>query len=586
MRALTEMRKVVNAIVREHGKPAQVRVELARDLKRSAKDRQRLMDNIQDQTKRRAKVVKRIQQEAGIPSPSGLDIERGLLFEELSECAYCGKSISFANLFSDTRLFDVDHILPLSRFPDNSFANKTLACSACNALKANRTPFEAFGADAEMWEKLQVRIGQKHRGNRFAVGADKRRRFLLEKPEEVEAFSARHLADTRYITKMAARYLEELYGGRDKDVPWEDQRQRCVFASSGTVTATLRKAWGLNALLPGPRGEGKDGGQQREKSRADHRHHAIDAMVIALSNEASIRQLSAAAAAGDGRIPGRVSSRTLQAPWPNFVESLKTAIDGLMVSHRPNHRLPGGMHDETIYSPPKAHNGKQFAHVRKPVHLLTAKQIQGDSIIVDKAARLAVQAKLAEVGDPKKLEADPPCLTTRTGKRVPIRRVRIRTSSAVRPIGKGTRERYVALRDNHHIALFSWPDKKGRPAWHPVVVSRLEAMDRKRQRRPVIEKKLPGHDGYEFLFSLMGGDMVEMNHPGHDSRQLFVVRTISEAATGAIELAFVRHTDARIKSDIEKTKDFIRITSINKLQEMGCRKVMVDALGGVRSANG
>jgi CRISPR-associated endonuclease Csn1 len=582
MRALTEMRKVVNAILREHGKPAQVRVELARDLKRSAKDRQRLMDAMEDQRMRRAKVVKRIEQEAGIPNPSGPDIERGLLFEELSECAYCGNSISFANLFSDARLFDVDHILPHSRFPDNSFANKTLACSTCNALKINRTPFEAFGANAEMWEKLQVRIGQKHKGNRFALGADKRRRFLLEKPEEVEAFSARHLADTRYITKMAARYLEELYGGRDKDVPWEDQRRRCVFASSGTVTATLRKAWGLESLLP----RCESCARKRQKCRCDHRHHAVDALVITLSNDAAIRQLSAAAAAGDGRISGRVSSRTLQAPWADFVESLKPAIDGLMVSHRPNHRLPGGMHDETNYSSPKPHNGKQFAHVRKPVHLLTAKQIASGDVIVDKAARLAIQGKLAEVGDPKKLEGDPPCLTTRTGKRVPIRRVRIRTSAAVRPLGKGARERYVALRDNHHIALFSGPDKRGRPAWHGIVVSRLEAMERKRNCQQLIENELPGHERYEFLFSLMGGDMVEMKHPSPQGRQLFVVRTISEAANGRIELDFVRHNDARLVADMKASSDWIRIMRLNDLRELGCRKVMVDALGRVRSANG
>ncbi|HEV8524410.1 MAG TPA: type II CRISPR RNA-guided endonuclease Cas9, partial [Terriglobales bacterium] len=463
MRALTELRKVVNAIVREHGKPAQVRVELARDLKRSAKDRQRLTDIMEENRKRRAKVIARIQREAGINNPSGPSIEKGLLFEDLQECAYCGRTINFQNLFSDTPQFDVDHVLPHSRFPDNSYANKVLACNTCNDRKRNRTPYEAFGSDPEVWEKLVARVARRRgtgKQERFLLGGDKRKRLLLQTSEEVEEFSARHLADTRYISKLAARYLEELYGGRDQEVPWEDQRRRCVFASSGMVTATLRKAWGLNSLVPEAPGASKEGGP--EKERCDHRHHAIDAMVVALSSQGAIQQLSAAAAAGDGRILGRISSRALQAPWPNFVDSIRPVFESLNPSHRPDHRLSGPLHDETNYSPPRAFHGKEYVHLRRPIHSLSAKDINSDHLIVDRKVKEFVQAKLADLGgDPKKLEHDPAVLITRTGKRVPIRKVRVREAKSVTRIAASPHARYVATNDNHHVAILAGLDAGG-----------------------------------------------------------------------------------------------------------------------------
>lgn len=586
MRALTELRKVVNAILREYGKPAQVRVELARDLKRSARDRQRLMDVMEDNRKRRAKIVKRIEQEAGIPNPSGLDIEKGLLFEELGECAYCGNKINFQKLFGDAPQFDVDHILPISRFPDNSYANKTLACNSCNAQKKNRTPFEAFGGDAECWDTLKARVASKHAG-RFVLGGDKRKRFLLEESEEIADYSARHLADTRYITKLAARYLEELYGGRDREYAWEDQKRRRVFASSGSITATLRKAWGLNGILP--KGDDEEKARRPEKVRVDHRHHAIDAMVIALSNQAAVQQLTAAAVAGDGRVEGRISSRSLQMPWAEFVPSLRSIVEGMIVSHRPDHKLGGPLHKETNYSPEHEHKGKRYVHVRTAVHGLSAKDIQSEWTIVDARVRAAVQAKLAEVGgNPKKLEKNFPMLKTRAGKEIPIRSVRIRVVKPVARIALPPRERYVESGDNHHVWLAARVDQRGREVeWTGDVVSRLDAMGRKRSGADVIEKtiKVEGSEALTFKFCLMRGDTVEMKDWSNGRRTLFVVNGFSAFGSGSVVISLSRHNDARIQTEMQKSGDFRRL-SPETLRKLECRKVTVDLLGRVRAANG
>jgi CRISPR-associated endonuclease Csn1 len=410
---------------------------------------------------------------------------------------------------------------------------------------------------------------------------DKQKRFLLKTAEEMEEFSARHLSDTRYVSKAAAQYLEELYGGRDQALP-EGEARRAVYASSGMVTATLRKGWGLEAILR--EAGASSNGQNPGKPRSDYRHHAVDAIVIALSSQSAIQELSRASATAEGR--GRISSRTLKEPWPNFVDSVRPLIENLRVSHRPDHKLEGALHDETNYSPKKNWNGKDAWHVRKPVHSLTAKMVRE---IVDGRVRQAVEAKIAEVGgiaNINKLEHDPPILLTRNRRSVPIRRVRIRTYTRAQEVGG----RYVVSGSNHHIPLFETTAKRGRQkgklVWDsPGVVTRLEAMRRKRCREPIVQRTLPPGEEGKFLFSLMGGDMVEMKHPERDQRELFVVRKISEAASGAIELAFARHTDARLKDDIIRAGEWVRISRLDELRGLACRKVLVDVLGRVRNAN-
>lgn len=134
MRALSELRKVVNAIVRRHDKPTLVRIELARDLKRNAKQRELDWRGNRDRESARNAAAKRILDEANRPNATPREVERVLLYEECDgRCVYCGEQINFHRLFEGD--IDVDHILPQSRFPDDSFANKCLAHRACNQRK-------------------------------------------------------------------------------------------------------------------------------------------------------------------------------------------------------------------------------------------------------------------------------------------------------------------------------------------------------------------------------------------------------------------------------------------------------------------
>lgn len=141
MRALTELRKTVNALVREYGKPDAIHIELARDLKRNHEDRMRLQDTSRARQKLRdaaaADLAKFFNCSAeDVKSRHGSAIEKYLLWEECHrQCPYSGAMICMKDLFGEAPQFQVEHIIPLSRSLDNSFNNKTLCSNAMNARK-------------------------------------------------------------------------------------------------------------------------------------------------------------------------------------------------------------------------------------------------------------------------------------------------------------------------------------------------------------------------------------------------------------------------------------------------------------------
>jgi hypothetical protein len=202
---------------------------------------------------------------------------------------------------------------------------------------------------------------------------------------------------------------------------------------------------------------------------------------------------------------------------------------------------------------------------------------------VDTSVRNAVKAKVHEVGgDPKRLEGNWPTLTTKTGKQIPIHRARVWMRVAVTKIGMGNSQRYVTLADNHHVEIVESTTSQGNHKWEAPIVSRLEAFRRKEKGLPLVAKKLASARNSRFLFSLMKGDIVEMDDLQQCRRNLFVVRNFSDGNIG-----FVRHTEARQYIDLKKgantTADLVCVRSLNTLKQLGCRKVFVDVLGRVRS---
>jgi CRISPR-associated endonuclease Csn1 len=590
-RALTELRKVVNALVREHGKPQEIRIELARELKKPRGERQKETDKIKKREKERADIAKKILQECGNSNPSRLDIEKGLLHRECGGiCPYTEKSISFCNLYNDSE-FDIEHIIPRSRFPDNSFQNKTLCHQSMNQLKGGRIPHEMYKGNPEEYEKLLNRVRAwpiKNRGklDRFRVGEPG-----VKDDNTLEGFSERQLNDTRYTSVAAAKLLATLYGGRERINP-DGSKEQAVYATSGSITAALRSTWGLEEILrelvpPQP-------GDTRGKPRIDHRHHAIDAITIAATRPAVI----AAMARDSSRAIDPRTRPKIEQPWKDFIPSIRPHIEQLLISHRPEHKLSGELHDETNYGRPYQQNQKTLVHVRKRVSGLSPKDVAN---IVDTKIREAVERKAAEFGGDLaacELKNDWPVLPTRNGGTIPIKKVRLKKVLDVTPVGNETRRRYVAESSNHHVAVYAQLDAAGKEKrWDGVIVSLLEAYQRiseakrsetyKKHRRciPIIQRSIAGAEDLQFKFSLMGGDTVELHRTcDHTSEVckpgIYRIRTI--AANG--QLSLVKITDARMKKDIQAAKEWWSPTA-DTLRKLGCRKVVVDLQGRRRFAN-
>lgn len=562
-RSLNELRKVINGIVKKYGKPGRIRIELARDLKKNRKDRENISRKNRDNEKGRSKAAKSIFDETGIQNPKRDAVERVLLAEECNwECPYTGRRISMGALLGETPQFDVEHIIPFSRCLDNSFLNKTLCYHEENrSVKKNKTPFEAYGGNEERWAEILERV----RRFQGSAARAKLERFRTdeERLKELEDFSSRQLNDTRYASRLASDFLGLLYGGRID----AGSTQR-IQAGRGQVTAFLRDVWNLNRILG-------DGGM---KSRDDHRHHAVDAIVIALTEQKTVKMLSDAA----WRAPEENRRRfaAVKEPWNGFHEDVKKAIDGIIVSHRVDKRVNGPLHEETIYGYGRR-GEKGVVHVRKPLANMSAGEIES---IADPVVRGKVKAAL-DGGDPKKVFADPknhPAFELADGTRIAIHKARIKKKASPFKVGQGYRERAVVTDSNHHIEILEVTDKKGNVKWDGAdgaVVSRFEAMQRLRRKEPIIRRD--DGNGTRFLFSLSQNDIVQMRDI-EGQLQLYRVTGMSQFTNGTIQLSFQLVNDARQISKVPKEG---RTRTPDRMRQSECAKVQVTPLGEIRRAN-
>ncbi len=564
-RALTELRQVVNAIVREHGRPAVIRVELARELKQPAKSREDTIKRMRANEKDRAKAAERILEEARIANPSRSDILRVLLAEECEwTCPYTGRHFGMTEIVGDSPQFDIEHIIPLHRCLDDSYMNKTLCYADENRnRKRDRTPFEAY-AGTPQWDEVVARVG-KFKGT---AARAKLQRFQM-KPEEVGAlldnFTSRQLNDTAYASRMAKEYLGLLFGGQDSD-GIDASSHRRVQCTNGQVTAFLRNVWSLNSILgDGPR-----------KTRDDHRHHAVDAVVVALTDAGAVKRLSDAASRA--KIERRRQFGKVPLPWETFDQDVRQSIDNLVVSHRLDHRVRGAFHEQTFYGRPSlGDDGKQYVHTRKPIERISAKDIKD---IADKAVRECIEKALSVLGQSNPADAfkDPashPILSGGNDTSRPIHRVRLKSSLRTFEIGSGHRLRHVVPDRNHHMEVVELLDDNGNTTgWEGHVVDLFEARRRLDRREPVIKKD--HGSGKCFLFSLANGNVIELDQDD-GSRGLCIVRTIETSSN----IRWVSIRDARKLAGRSKAGETARP---DPLRKKNCCKVTVDPLGRVRRA--
>lgn len=586
MRALTELRKLVNAIVRRYGKPEWIRVELARDLKRARKERERMSVEMRAREKERdaaRAAVEGVLGGLGVARASAADIERVLLAQECGwVCPYTGRNFGMADVIGRHPKVDVEHIWPLSRSLDDSFLNKTLCFAEANREKGNRTPYEAYAQDPARWEAMLDRV------RRF-TGDVRTRRAKLERfqaaeiPEDRQP--ERRLVETRKIGAETAEYLGFLYDGGAAPVGGK----RRVFATAGGLTAHLRREWRLGGVLDDVHAveEGEaDGGSSaraerpRGKNRDDHRHHAIDALVVAITDSGTVQRLQRAAEEASRLGGGRRLFAPVEEPWENFVGTVREHVAAINVSFRQNRRYAGKLHAETNYSrefPPRTGTEPE-RRIRKDVASLSAGDIEN---IVDPKVREAVKARIKELGltpqGPGKrytgfaARETHPFTMTRAGGKNWIHKVRVAVSAKPRPVGKGPAERFVGSTEgsNHHAVIARGEGGE----WTDRVVPLIDL------KKPTASSPVPKrpHGGEEF--TLAAGEFVIMKDKAGLER-LLRVRSVS-----AGDIYLIHHTDARTMDEIKKSGMLFRRSGKTLLRD-GARKVSVTYLGEIRRAGG
>ena len=293
---LNQMINVVNSVIDTYGKPDEIRIELARELKKSAQERAEMVETINKSTAEHERYREILQKEFGIQNVSRNDIIRYKLYLEL-------ESNGFKTLYSNTYIpqeklfskeFDIEHIIPQAKLFDDSFSNKTLESRATNIEKGNMTAYDYIR------EKYGEKYLEEYRNKIEKLYADKvlsktkHTKLLTEEANIQSGFIERDLRDTQYIAKKAREILEEIV--------------KFVVPTTGVVTDRLREDWGLVDVMKELNWdkyhklglteyyEDRDGrkiGRIKDWSkRNDHRHHAMDALTIAFTKHSYIQYLN------------------------------------------------------------------------------------------------------------------------------------------------------------------------------------------------------------------------------------------------------------------------------------------------------
>jgi CRISPR-associated endonuclease Csn1 len=535
-KALFEVRKVINAIVREYGKPAKIKIEMAREVQGSSKQREEMHWKQLENKERNDKVRERLMQDMNILNPSRGDIIKYKLWEECGKvCPYTGRHISQEALFGKNPEFQIEHILPYDRSLDDSYMNKTLCEVHENKdVKRNQTPYETYSHDTNKHEQILERV------NKSAMPYPKRKRFW-QKELDLDQYIARELNDTRYICREVISYLKQL--------------GIHVRGTRGKITNELRHQWGLDGIFD-------ELGSKRDD---DHRRHSVDAVVVGVTENEHLRKLA--------RSKYSVKGEQFELPWPDFRDEVRENVKQINVSHRVQRKVSGALHKETNYGATKETDKYVF---RKELKGLTQSMVED---IVDPVVREIVKKQIEEKGtdfwkEPVYMK------TTKSSKKVPIKKVRLyNVAKNVIPIkdNSGQPYRYVEPGSNHHIEIFEYADKKNQVKRDGKVITMFESVQRSRRGEPVIKKDYG--DGKKFICSLSINEMFMLEQDG-GTKDLHRIQKITQSGN-TISIIMRPHTYSGKVSDYDKPP-IIQRKSPSTLQGY---KATVDPLGKVLPAN-
>jgi len=304
--AMNRIRKVANDYLKRYGPPDRICLELARDMNKSAEDREEIEKKNRQRQTENDRFAKALIME-GLPATRD-NLRKMRLWEwQKHKCLYSGQTIGMHHFATDV---DIDHILPRAVTLDDRMGNLALCFRSANAHKSKKTPYEAFGSGLTLsdgtkrdYAHILKQVEADRSGSLWRFQPD-----ALERFKDQGHFQERFLNDTRYIGKLARAYLARL-------VPQESD----VLCLTGGITSELRRHWGLSTLIRDimieegrldpalfedqgdpPEDERKRDAhavalservKQRSKIRWDDRHHLLDAIVAGCVTRSDVQRL-------------------------------------------------------------------------------------------------------------------------------------------------------------------------------------------------------------------------------------------------------------------------------------------------------
>ena len=355
MRSLHQLRKVINMLLREGiiDQNTEVHIEYARELNDSNK-RQAIARWNKEREKARAgyaaDIVKLYKDETGKDIvPTDVDILKFQLWEEQGHvCLYTGEQIGLADFIGPNPKYDIEHTVPRSVGGDSTLENMTLCSSRFNRdVKKAQLPSELSNHDEIMarldkWkEKIEelrkaadkVRTHSSMAKDMKDALIQKRHRIRLEldywegkyrrfqMTEVPEGFSRRQGAGIGLVGKYAGLYLKSLFHRKD------DRTKSNVRVVKGATTAEYRKMWGIQD-------------EYEKKSRDNHIHHCIDAIVIACISPGEYNETARYYQQYEEYERGRANKPQFKKPWPTFTEDIKALGKELLVVHDTPDNMP------------------------------------------------------------------------------------------------------------------------------------------------------------------------------------------------------------------------------------------------------
>lgn len=555
---LNQLRLIVNEIIRRWGLPREIIVELAREFGMSGTRRNELLSEQKENEERNAKLneeLRKLGQRENRENRQRLQLYRELGKDDAMShpCIYTGAQIGIEKLFSSE--VEIDHILPYSQSLDDSLSNKVLCLSRANREKRNRTPHDAFGhsPNGYPWKTIESQLEKlpANKAKRFKAGA--MQAFLDRSKltpadlegwgfEKADAFLARHLTDTAYLSRLARQYLVMVCPPNK------------VWSNTGRLTGQLRSAWGLNDLLhPG----------ESTKNRDDHRHHALDAAVIAACDRSTIQKLANAAERAEETGENR-KLKDFPMPWPSFRDDLAATLAKIVVSHKADHGTQAGLHNDTNYGKRGEPDKRGALPVSHRVPLATITSADKAESIADPMLRAEVSRVIAGLSG-KELKAALEGFAQRTG----IRRVHILEQLSVIPIrDRMTGHPYRYVKGDGNYCYEIW---RANGRWDGEVITNYDA----NQDGQWLKSRV-ARNGKPLVMRLRKGDLLKI-----ELDKYFRVMRVAKFSEGVINL--VDHHEANVDArDRDKSIAFSYLRkSPDPLRKMAARIVGVDPLGYV-----